>query len=538
MGIPAYFSYIVKNHPEIIRRLCKNDIKVSNFYLDSNSIIYDCVHNIDLDQITDSIAISIINKVIAKIEEYIDLISPNNIIYIAFDGVAPVAKLDQQRDRRYKSWYQGLIMRQINKAKKADPFNTTSITPGTKFMQTLNKMISNHFAQNKGKYAVNDIFVSTSDIPGEGEHKIFDFIRTSKFVTADSTNIVYGLDADLIMLSMNHLPVNNQIFLFRETPHFIQSIDSSLEPNETYLIDIPEFAKIVSESMNNGNSKGPNRTYDYILLCFFLGNDFMPHFPSINIRTGGVDKMISAYKATIGDSNETLTDGKTINWKNVRKIVQFLADLEEQHIQTEMKSRDRREKVHYPSETPEQVHVKFEAIPTYERELEKYINPFKDDWQNRYYKALFQMDSPVDDERKKQICLNYLSGLEWTMKYYTSGCADWRWSYNYNYPPLLVDLIKHVPYFDTEFVKLKPANPVAPLVQLCYVLPKASLELLPRDLHEKLLKKHSDWYESECDFIWAYCKYFWESHVLLPEIDIDELEEFINENKQLMLEDV
>jgi 5'-3' exonuclease len=248
--------------------------------------------------------------------------------------------------------------------------------------------------------------------------------------------------------------------------------------------------------------------------------------------------MISAYKATIGDSNETLTDGKTINWKNVRKIVQFLADLEEQHIQTEMKSRDRREKVHYPSETPEQVHVKFEAIPTYERELEKYINPFKDDWQNRYYKALFQMDSPVDDERKKQICLNYLSGLEWTMKYYTSGCADWRWSYNYNYPPLLSDLIKHVPYFETEFVKLKPVNPVAPLVQLCYVLPKASLELLPRDLHEKLLKKHSDWYESECDFIWAYCKYFWESHVLLPEIDIDELEEFINENKQLMLEDV
>jgi len=538
MGIPAYFSYIVKNHPEIIRRLCKNDIKVSNFYLDSNSIIYDCVHNIDLDQITDSIAISIINKVIAKIEEYIDLISPNNIIYIAFDGVAPVAKLDQQRDRRYKSWYQGLIMRQIDKAKKADPFNTTSITPGTKFMQTLNKMISNHFAQNKGKYMAKDIFVSTSDIPGEGEHKIFDFIRTSKFVTADSTNIVYGLDADLIMLSMNHLPVNNQIFLFRETPHFIQSIDSSLEPNETYLIDIPEFAKIVSESMNNGNSKGPNRTYDYILLCFFLGNDFMPHFPSINIRTGGVDKMISAYKATIGDSNEILTDGKTINWKNVRKIVQFLADLEEKHIQTEMKSRDRREKVHYPSETPEQVHVKFEAIPTHERELEKYINPFKDDWQNRYYKALFQMDSPVDDERKKQICLNYLSGLEWTMKYYTSGCADWRWSYNYNYPPLLSDLIKHVPYFETEFVKLKPANPVAPLVQLCYVLPKASLELLPRDLHEKLLKKHSDWYESECDFIWAYCKYFWESHVLLPEIDIDELEEFINENKQLMVESV
>jgi 5'-3' exonuclease len=214
-------------------------------------------------------------------------------------------------------------------------------------------------------------------------------------------------------------------------------------------------------------------------------------------------------------------------------MVQFLADNEENFIKAETKSRDKREKAGL-DKTPEE---RFMSVPTHERSVEKFINPFKPGWQSRYYKALFGLIETDEDfqEKKRQICVNYLEGLEWTMKYYTSGCADWRWSYNYNYPPLLSDLIKHVPYFETEFVKLKPANPVAPLVQLCYVLPKASLELLPRDLHEKLLKKHSDWYESECDFIWAYCKYFWESHVLLPEIDIDELEEFINANNPVMV---
>jgi 5'-3' exonuclease len=195
----------------------------------------------------------------------------------------------------------------------------------------------------------------------------------------------------------------------------------------------------------------------------------MPHFPSINIRTGGVDKMLNAYKATIGDSNEILTDGKTINWKNVRKIVQFLAGLEEQHIQTEMKSRDRKEKMHYPTETSEQIYKKFDAVPTYERELEKYINPFKENWQSRYYKALFNMD--INDTRKKQICVNYLEGLEWTMKYYTTGCADWRWHYKYNYPPLLQDMINYIPYFETTIITPNDYKPVSSLVQLAYVLP-------------------------------------------------------------------
>ena len=314
---------------------------------------------------------------------------------------------------------------------------------------------------------------------------------------------------------------------------FIKSIHSELEPNETYLMNIPELSNTIILNMNNNkelsSEQEKNRIYDYIFLCFFLGNDFMPHFPSINIRTGGIDKMINAYKSTIGLTNENLTDGKKIYWKNVRKLVQELAKLEENNFKQEMKLRDRKEKNKLKDETPEEKFQKFNVIPTFERSIEKFINPFQVNWQSRYYQSLFNMD--MDDVRKKQICINYLEGLEWTMNYYTSGCKDWRWCYNYNYPPLLEDLIHYIPYFEAEFIENKEPSPVSELVQLCYVLPRESLKLLPNKIYKNLMENYEYLYKSDCEFVWAFCKYFWESHVVLPHIDISELETFIYKNK-------
>ena len=528
MGIPSYFSYIIKNHAKLIKKLSNNTIPVNNLYLDCNSIIYDAVHNIDFTKLVISDIETIINTVCIKIDEYILELKPNNIVYIAFDGVAPVAKLEQQRSRRYKSVYQNNISKSIFKDAKPDPWNTTAITPGTVFMKKLNETIRKKYSDPK-KYNIDSFVLSPSDKYGEGEHKLFEFIRQFPDLHKGKNTIIYGLDADLIMLSINHLPISENIYLFRETPHFIKSINSELEPNESYIIDIPELAKIITLDMNNGLEQKINRIYDYIFMCFFLGNDFMPHFPSVNIRTGGVDKMLNAYKATIGSINEILTDGKKIYWNNVRKLVQYLANLEEDNLKMETKIRDRREKQELPNITPEDKFKKFDSIPQYERALEKYINPFKSNWQHRYYKSLFDVD--IDETRKKQICTNYLEGLEWTMKYYTTGCPDWRWCYNYNYPPLFSDLLHYIPVFDAEFVPNQSAKPVTDLVQLAYVLPKQSLHLLPEKLYEALIKERNDWYKADCEFVWAYSRYFWESHVQLPHIDINELEKYVNENK-------
>ena len=538
MGLPAYFGFIVKNHPEIIKKYLKDILKVDNLYLDCNSIIYDVFNKMDFNNLTENVAKSIINNVILKIEYYISIINPSKTVIIAFDGVAPRAKLDQQRSRRYKSWYQNEINKMIYKNNKEDAWNTTAITPGTKFMAELNDRISKHFnIHSFDRLNVLEIFVSGSNIVGEGEHKLFDFIRKNLQKHSIETTIIYGLDADLIMLSINHLSICPNIYLFRETPHFIQSIDNSLEPEANYFLDIPELTKSIVKNMNNDREltleQQKNKVFDYIFLCFFLGNDFLPHFPAINIRSGGVDKLLNAYKATIGETNGYITDGNIINWNNLRKVVTFLADLEEDFIIKEHRSRNNKEKYLLPENTPEEKFKKFEATPIFERDMEKYINPVKSNWQSRYYYGLFNINH-LEEDKIRDVAINYIQGLEWTMKYYTTGCPDWRWNYKYNYPPLLKDLIKYIPVFNKEFVPMKPANPVSEIVQLCYVLPRSSLKLIPSKLYFELLKRHDEWYKGNCDYIWAYCKYFWESHVEMNEINIDELELFINNNNSLL----
>jgi 5'-3' exonuclease len=525
MGIPSYFSYIVKNYPEIITKF--SNFKIDNLYLDCNSIIYDLYYQMLKEESVNSV--NLIKNVCIRIEYFIQLIKPLKRVMIAFDGVAPVAKLEQQRSRRYKSSYQTEITRQIHKkpVNSSIAWNTAAITPGTQFMTDLSNYIKIYFG-NPEKFHLETIINSTSDIYGEGEHKIFEYMRLTDH--SEDTTIIYGLDADLIMLSINHLPICPNIYLFRETPHFIQSIDKNLEPCENYVLDIPLLTKSILLYMNNDNEiliNQNNKIYDYIFLSFMLGNDFLPHFPAINIRTGGMDKLLNAYKATIKE-NESLINDKKINWNHFRKVIQWLSTKEEEYLLEEYKLRSKKEKLQYPTDTPDNIFKKFEALPTYERDVEKYINPFKEYWQSRYYKSLFDIRSDITGIRKKDICINYMEGLEWTMKYYTSGCADWRWCYKYNYPPLLTDLLQYIPVFDTNFVINQDPSPVSPLVQLAYVLPLSSIQLLPEKIYKKLLELHPEWYRNDYEFVWSFCKYFWESNVEMDSIDIGELENIIN----------
>lgn len=521
MGIPAYFSFIVKNHPSIIRKFCSS-LAINNLYLDANSIIYDSIRNIDFATLEKGHIPAIVEAVIHKICSYVENIKPSDSLLIAFDGVAPVAKLEQQRQRRFKSQYQLQISRTVYKNPKLDPFNTTAITPGTIFMKELNAGIRSYFC-NPSQLNLKTIILSLSDIAGEGEHKIFEYIRNNAEAHKFSNTVIYGLDADLIMLSLNHLHLSEQIYLFRETPEFIKSISAELEPNELYYLDIKSLAVAISQQMTDSEVDIVNtrKIFDYLLICFFLGNDFMPHFPALNIRTGGVDKVIMAYKETIKEKESLVLSDFNIDWAQLRKFVHFLALQEEKYFLEETTMREKFAKRYYPATTPEEAMKKFEALPLIQRGLENKIKPSVHGWQDRYYLNLFHLaDIPA-------VCTNYLQMLEWNIKYYSQGCVDWRFKYHFHYPPLLQDLIHHIPVRQAPLLRTAERNPVSELTQLCYVLPRNCLYLLPKKIEQTLMEQRERWYVNRCDFIWAYCRYFWECHADLPEINICDLEDII-----------
>jgi 5'-3' exonuclease len=525
MGIPAYFSYIIKNYPNILQKFQKN-IAVNHLFLDSNSVVYDSMREIEYSGNNDDFERKLINAVCKKIETYIQQISPTHLVYIAFDGVAPVAKLNQQRNRRYKSWFMGQY-----EPTNIPQWDSTAITPGTEFMNKLNLQVRYHF-RKPNAYNVRQVIISGSDSPGEGEHKIFEYIRENTDDIKNMKSVIYGLDADLIMLTINHLQYCKNMYLFRETPDFIKSIDNTLDPNFMYVIDIPQFKNNLVYYLNNDvvpeTDVENNRVFDYIFLCFMLGNDFLPHFPALNLRTGGMDILMETYRNVLGTSKKNIIVNGKIVWKNFRLLVKELADNEESYIQADFTQRNKQEKrpLHV-DENASKFDKEMLHAPSRERQLEKYINPMDKFWETRYYDMLFNVD--IDDDWRKKISLNYLEGLEWTWKYYSAGCVDWRWAYKYHYPPLLKDLLKYVPYFDTELVENQLPNPVTEKVQLSYVLPRKSLYLLPKKIETKLLQQCSDMYRTDYEYKWAYCKYFWECHVEFPNVNISELEKIVNE---------
>lgn len=356
MGVPKFFRWLSERYPAISTLIAESRIpEFDSLYLDMNGIIHNCTHS-DSDSPTfrmteDQMFIAIFNY----IEHLFGKIKPKKLFYMAVDGVAPRAKMNQQRARRFrtaldaetakdKAIQQGLEM------PKEDAFDSNCITPGTEFMQKLTQQLK-YFINKKISEDTDwqgvEIVLSGHEVPGEGEHKIMEYIRCSKAQPDYESNVrhcLYGLDADLIMLGLlSHDP---HFCLLREEVTFGRQVSKKpkeLEHQNFYLLHLSmvreylelEFQELKQEGALDFDFDMERVIDDFILMAFFVGNDFLPNLPNLHINEGALALMFKLYKEVLPKMGGYINEQGVINVQRLGMLVSSLSSVEYRFFEAE-----------------------------------------------------------------------------------------------------------------------------------------------------------------------------------------------------------
>jgi 5'-3' exonuclease len=497
MGIPSYFSFIIKNHQKIITTLqnIRNQPLSQSFhhlFFDANSIIYDAFHKLAKEYsethnpdllVQQTFFQTLSQNVIQILEQHIQFIQPEQTLFIAFDGIPPPAKIVQQRSRRFKTKHLEKLTAEFlsqltsnpvsnppsNQSSDPQPqkqqqqppnfpWQTNMITPGTPFMIFLSNELENYFhlKNNKAKTNTKIQILSTSEHPGEGEHKIFQYLRENPPKTNENIAI-YGLDSDLIMLSLLSVP---NIYIFREAPVFLSNkIDHILIKNqhqnhsqthsqtqsaanqESYFLDINQFKTAIQETTH--------KVYDYVFMCFLLGNDFLPHIACLNLRNQGLHTLLKYYSQT----NPTLIHPTTleIQWHDLHKLLKPIAKQERELLiqenaafskmpypvygksqQTKTQETKTENKTQNETANKSDIQEYIQNAPYFfSKPIRQYIQPEckNDTWKQRYHEI-------YDHACPKR----YLKQMHDTWHYYLGNVTQL--AHTTMHPPLLSDMVE------------------------------------------------------------------------------------------------
>lgn len=376
------------------------------------------------------------SKIHEKINEIIQTVNPQKSIYLAIDGVAPRSKQNQQRQRRFRAAME----------KKREPtavFDSNCITAGTKFMSDLSSSLINLNWVRMPLGAKVEIRISTDSEPGEGEHKLINWIRQNS--NNDDDYCVVGVDADLILLCC--LLKTENIFIMREGEYV------------TNYIDIALVRKLLPISAD-----------DLLMLSCFIGNDFLPPIPSLEIKEsvpelGALDYFFDIFKIYFpkcfqsewGPPPVLLINKKNghINFNALKFIFQKISERE------------------------------LDIMKARHSDRERFINEMWkgniEDYRIAYY------ENKLKKSDKATIVISYLKSAQWVYEYYSKGIPSWDWYYPYNYTLHANDFAEYCPLNVLKF-SFRMSKPSHPHEQLLRVIPPLNKHLIPFYLHEEFEK--------------------------------------------------
>lgn len=523
MGVPGFFSWLLRKYKNnsIISSKLNASTKVNILYLDANCLIHpQCFKVLDLYpdwKESDVLEEKMMTRVINYIDYLLKIINPTDELYIAVDGVAPMAKMNQQRKRRYRSSDDKELRDNIKKKHNKNICNSwsnTVITPGTPFMELLNKKLIKYMKSKKNI----KVTYSSYHTPGEGEHKILQDIKSRKQELKNKTCVIYGLDADLIFLAM----ASNQdnLYLLREEQHFgikksedlpfkeskkiipadiLNTVDEEfnyVSINDMKLCINEQIVKLVDNYCDKHKTRRRTSTVvnqddfikDFIFVCYLLGNDFLPHLPSVSIKTGGLDFLLTCYVEIYVNLNnkKLLQNNNQINYSFLSQIFTKMAKCEDYyfrvHLPNYQEKRNSRE-----CHQSDKCDIELWELDNMRSSFLQEYDPIKlgeghsSLWKFRYYEHYFGVNEHQDYIVSNMI-EQYLRGVVWVTKYYFESCPSWEWQYTYTHAPFVSDISKYLNSNkqDINNTTFDKSQPLKPFTQLLSVLPPSCKHLLPK----------------------------------------------------------
>jgi 5'-3' exonuclease len=558
MGIPSYYKKLIADIPDLIKR--HNFKKVSNMYsnstnpesiqwlfMDFNCLIYHCLYRADTPAYySDSQGTSLewerqfLDCIVTYCLKIISQVSPTTGVFIGIDGVVPMAKMRQQRLRRFKSIW---LSQQTDTSQST--WDKNSITPGTQFMENLTLKLQDMIKKHSGK---NRWILSSSNEPGEGEHKIMHEWSKHSTETYTGNFAVYGLDADLIVLSLlgrERYSLNGSIYLFREeTSNGKIAYDSDGEEVfEWFSINILE--EWLTRNMTSDN----NRRQFILNYCFamsILGNDFLPSSLGLKIRDDGHSELLEILNMLCANGIH-LIDSATleISFDSILKLFIILSSRESDDIYKYITKKQRMAinrglitiKGDSNIEGSTTVIGDDNWVLSNIHELALLYNNHKlhNNWDKLYLTKLFS-GLQYNNNTINTICMEYLYGIQWTWAYYIGNYSQccYNWFYPYNLPPLwkwLRNYLEHhkeLPIFPNNIAVR--ADDIKTVEQLVLVLPLESWNLIPECSEKKFCRIAPQFYPDKFTFESIGKRYFWECESLIPIPSILEIKHLIRVN--------
>ena len=341
-------------------------------------------------------------------------------------------------------------------------------------------------------------------------HNCTTYIRN--YGNNEESYCIHGADADLIMLSLGVKYSN--FYILRE--------DTYDKFNKYFVVDISNVALQLTEVMrwNSENYEYDPKIAvdDFIFICFMVGNDFLPHIPSLEIIESGIDIILSVYR-DVGTTNGHITKEKNgniyFNKDTLKAFFQVISAYEKAILENKLKNR----RMYFEDEI-------LESCAIIEKDnIDLDIDKYRKEYNKKYF----------GEKDIKNICHDYLKGLHWVISYYRKGVPDWKWYYPYDYAPSATYLAENIDTF--VFPKYRLNYPLLPFQQLLSVLPPKSASLLPEPLNKLLTNDDSpikEYYPDEFEIDLAGKKNDWQGVVIIPIIDPDT----IIKNYSLIFKDI